>query len=607
MATAESIKDHAAEQRLYRRRAVSLGLLMLLCLLGLGWRLLHLQYQAFDRYRTASNRNRITIEAVSPVRGLVWDRNGSLLAENRAAFSLQLTPERVPNLNATLAELARLLRLDETEIQLFRQEARRRRSFERVVLRSYLSEQEAAVFAANRHRFPGVDLQGELVRHYPYGELAAHAVGYTGRISESDQARIDRRRYQGTLFIGKSGVERAAESKLHGEVGYQQVEVDAHGRSLRVLDRNDPEPGQDLVLNLDIDLQRVASQALGERRGAVVAIDPSSGGVLALVSKPSFDPNRFVTGLNTAEYQALVSGGRPLFDRAVQGQYPPGSTLKPFFAIAALHDGKARPEERSFCSGAFQLPGRERKYRCWKRQGHGHLNLADAIKHSCDVYFYGLALNLGIQRMHDHLKAFGFGDRTGLDLSGEASGLVPSADWKRATRGEAWFPGETLISGIGQGFNLVTPLQLAVATATLANKGSLYAPRMVRDTANSGALIRKLERHPAHWQLAHQAMVAVMQSPGGTAYRSGLGAAYSFAGKTGTAQVYELAQDDEERDPLEPVEERLRDHALFIGFAPAEAPRIAVAVLVEHGGSGSAAAAPVARLVLDHYLREGSG
>ena len=460
--TRDTLKDADAERALFRGRVRWLLVLIALCVGLLGVRLYQLQLVDHERYRTASNRNRIAIAPIAPVRGLIRDRNGVLLAENRAAFSLQLTPERVADIDATLRVLAEVVALAPQEIEAVHEQIRRQQRFERVVVRSYLSDAEAAAFAAQRHRFPGVDLHGELVRHYPYRETFAHVIGYVGRISQRDLERVERDRYRASLYIGKAGVERTYEALLHGEPGLQQSEMDAHGRALRILERDSPTPGESLDLSLDADLQFAADAALGGNRGAVVAIDPRNGEVLALLSKPDFDPNRFVTGIDQASYDALNRQGRALFNRALQGQYPPGSTLKPFIGMAALHDQRTSPLSRTFCSGAFQLPGRERKYRCWKRQGHGHMNLADAIKHSCDIYFYQLALDLGIQRLHDHLTAFGFGARTGIDLPGEAPGLVPSADWKRATRGVAWYPGETVIAGIGQGFHLATPVQLAV-------------------------------------------------------------------------------------------------------------------------------------------------
>ncbi|MEC9340029.1 MAG: penicillin-binding protein 2 [Pseudomonadota bacterium] len=599
----EALKDADAERVLFRGRARWMIVLMGLCIGLLAVRLHQLQVVDHERYQTASNQNRIDIEPVPPVRGLISDRNGVLLAENRAAFSLQLIPERVPDVEATLLELSRVVALDEDDLNAVREQIRRQRRFERAVVRSYLSDQEAAAFAAQRHRFPGVDLYGELVRHYPFREAFGHVIGYVGRISQKDLERIDRDQYRGSLYIGKAGVERTYESVLHGQVGLQQSEVDAHGRSLRILDRDPPTPGRSLRLSLDADLQLLADAALGANRGAVVAIDPRDGAVLALVSKPAFDPNLFVTGIDQASYDALNSRGRALFNRALQGQYPPGSTLKPFIAIAGLHDQRAAPQHRVYCNGAFQLPGRERKYRCWKRQGHGHLNLADAIKHSCDIYFYHLAVDLGIQRLHDHLVAFGLGAPTGIDLPGEGAGLVPSADWKRAARGVAWYPGETVIAGIGQGYHLTTPLQLAVATAVLATRGTLRVPTVVDGQALPP--LRILNRGELHWAQVIGAMEAVMQSPGGTAYATGQDAPYRFAGKTGTAQVYGLAQDDDAAVSAHEQPEALRDHALFIGFAPADDPRIAIAVVVENGGSGSRAAAPVARTVIDRWLEVG--
>lgn len=599
----DAIKDHIAEQLLFRRRALVLGVAMLCCIGALVGRLFQLQHLQFDRYATASNSNRIQVEPVASVRGLIVDRNGVVIADNRAAFSLQVTPERVGDLESSLRGLQRILAIGDDDIAAFREQVAHQRGFQRAALRSYMSEEEAAVFAVNRHRFPGVDLQGELVRNYPMADLTAHVVGYVGRIGAEDQREIDPNRYRATLFVGKAGVERAQERRLHGAEGYQEVEVDAHGRSLRILNRRDPVPGEPLTLNLDIELQRTATEALAGQRGAVVAIEPATGAVLALVSQPAFDPNLFVTGLNRAAYQELIGGGRPLFNRALQGQYPPGSTIKPFVALAGLHDGKIAATSGEYCSGAFQLPNRQHKYRCWKRHGHGYLAVSDAIKQSCDVFFYRLAVALGPQRLHDHLAAFGLGSRTGIDIGGESAGLVPSPDWKRAVYNTAWYPGETVISGIGQGYHLVTPVQLALATAVIANRGNVVPPEVVRLSVDAGGPRRHFDRSSAHWDLVVAAMEAVMQSPGGTAYRVGLDAPYRMAGKTGTAQVYQLAQGDAKAK--RPVDERLQDHALFIAFAPVESPRIAVAVVVENGGAGSSVAGPIARRVLDRYLVAG--
>lgn len=596
-----ALKEPVAEIRLYRIRALVLTALMGAALLGLCGRLVYLQVIEHQRYATASQNNRVKVRAVAPARGLIYDRNGVLLAENLPSHSLQVIPEQVRDLDATLAALGEVVSLRAQDIERFRALRRSKQVFESVRLRSFLTEAESAAFAVQRHRFPGVDLVGELHRHYPLGDLTAHSVGYVGRVAATDldglsaEARV-------TDHIGKSGVERAYEDRLNGTVGHEQVEVNAHGRSLRVLERQPALAGDDLQLTLDMGLQRLAVQALGERSGAVVALDPNSGEVLALASWPSFDANPFVRGIEVAEYRELLqSRQRPLFNRALRGQYPPGSTIKPFMVLAGLDAGVVVDRTRFLCRGWFKFEGQPRRYRCWRRWGHGRVDLEHAIAESCDVYFYQLSVLLGIQRMHDFLVRFMFGRPTGLDIGGELSGLMPSPAWKRANRGQPWFPGETVIAGIGQGFVLSTPLQLAAATAMLATRGQLHAPHLVMRADGGAAVQAEVELPAAHWQAVIEAMEAVVHGPTGTARKIGEGIGYRMAGKTGTSQVYGLSQDDDDAD--EPVAEELRDHGLFIAFAPVDQPRIAVAVVVEHGGGGSSAAAPVARRVIDYYLQ----
>jgi penicillin-binding protein 2 len=465
-----------------------------------------------------------------------------------------------------------------------------------------------ARIAVNGHRFPGVGIHAHLLRSYPLSEHTAHVLGYVGRINEEELERIDASDYSGTNYIGKGGVEKAYEDLLHGSVGHQQVEVNAKGRVLRVLESQAPGAGKDLRLFLDIRLQQDAAAALGDRRGAVVAIDPRTGGVLALVSRPSFDPNLFVEGIGTADYKALRdSPDKPLFNRAIRGQYPPGSTVKPFVGLGGLETGAVGRSETKWCPGFYRLPGHSHKYRCWKRWGHGTVALDKAIVQSCDVYFYRLAHDIGIDRLHEFLAGFGFGARTGIDVSGELGGLLPSKAWKRRARNEPWFPGETLIVGIGQGAFLTTPLQLAAATAALAARGRYVQPRVARATEVPGsesereipAVIRQLPLSPHRVDAVIASMTDVVESDRGTAKRIRTDA-YRIAGKTGTAQVFTVGQKERYRESE--VAERMRDHALFLAFAPVEDPRIAVAVIVENGGHGGSVAAPVARRVMDSYL-----
>ena len=609
-----TIKDHIRESRLFNERAaVSLVIAMLLVLVIVA-RLVYLQIISHEHFATLADENRISIIAIPPTRGLIYDRNGVLLAQNLPSFSLEITPEQVPDMDATLAGLRELLDISEDEEQRFRRQARQYRPFNSIPLKFHLSDEEVARFAVNRYRFPGVEIEARLIRDYPLGQRAVHAIGYVGRINEEELQTLDAANYSATRFIGKTGVERYYEDILHGRVGYKNVETNALGRILREVSRTSPVPGEDIYLTLDINLQKLAEDALGKRRGAVVAIDPRNGEVLALVSTPTYDPNPYVTGIDPKTYRALQSSiDKPLFNRALRGQYPPGSTIKPFIGLAGLDYQLVTMGTSSYCPGWYSLPGDDHKYRDWKRGGHGRINLDKAIVQSCDVYFYDLALSLGIDRIHDFLARFGFGEKTGIDLKGESSGLLPSRTWKRSRRHAPWYLGETLITGIGQGYVLTTPLQLAVATATLATHGTRLAPHLLYASRMPDAEqleIPEPRRLPPvelassrHWEQIIASMEKVVHSIHGTAHRIGNGAPYRIAGKTGTAQVFGIKQNEEYKK--EEVASRLRDHALFIAFAPVQAPRIAVAVIVENGGGGGSAAAPIARRLMDYHLLHG--
>jgi len=606
-----TFKDHLRESHLVNTRLIIAGLISVLIFAVIAMRLVYLQVVEYEHFDSLANKNRVHIEALPPQRGLIFDRNGVILAENIPTFSLELVPERVPNITDTIEALSELLNFSEEDVANFKTRLQRHRRFEQVTLRARMTEEEVALFSVNRHRFPGVDVVGRLVRHYPQGELFAHAIGYVGRINQQDLLVIDTQNYKGTLQIGKTGVEKQYEDLLHGKVGYRQVETNVQGRSVREL-RNEPSiGGQDVYLHLDAELQKVAAEVLGDFNGSVVAMDPRNGGILAMVSKPDFDPNKFVTGISTKDYAELRdSRDQPLYDRSIRGNYPPGSTIKPFVALAGLELGVTTPDARTYCPGFYSLPGHSHRYRCWRRQGHAHVDAISAIAESCDVYFYDLARALGIDRMHLFLDMFGFGNRTNIDIPNEGSGLSPSTSWKRNTRNQPWFPGETLISGIGQGFNQTTPLQLAQATAILAMRGQIREPKLVRATRENGEMPIELIANPiintlpmqnaANWQKMVDAMVEVVHGRRGTARAIGKDLPFQIAGKTGTAQVFSLGQ-DEEYD-AETLDRRLHDHALFIAFAPADNPEFAIAVVVEHGGGGSSVAAPMARKIIDQHF-----
>jgi penicillin-binding protein 2 len=611
MARGVTLKDPLRESYLFRQRSIvaSIGIAVLLVVLLL--RLFYLQVIRHDHFVTLSTNNSVNLLPLAPTRGLIYDRNGVLLAENIPAFSVELTPEAVPDIEATLFDIASLISVSENDLERFREELKRKRRFESIPLRFRLTDEEVALLAINRYRLPGVEVNSRLTRYYPLGTLTAHSVGYVGRISEEELKTLDVSKYSATSHIGKVGVEKAYEEQLHGHAGYQQAETNARGRILRIIDTTPAIPGQNLYLNLDIRLQRVAEEAFAGEWGAMVAIDPNSGAVLALVSLPSFDPNLFVNGIDSKTYNALVnSAERPLYNRALRGSYPPGSTLKPFVGLAGLELGEISASQSLFCPGYFMLKGDDHRYRDWKKDGHGPVNINTAIVQSCDVYFYSLAQKLGIDRLSGFLGQFGFGSPTGIDIGGESSGILPSREWKRKARKQVWFPGETLITGIGQGYNLTTPVQLANATAALASHGKHMAPMVVHTTEDpASGKQTELPLHPfteipvtsaGNWDKVVSAMTQVVHGAGGTARGISRDITYQIAGKTGTAQVFGIKQDA--RYVEAEVQKRLRDHALFVAFAPVDNPQIAVGIIVENGGHGGSVAAPIVRRVMDTYL-----
>jgi penicillin-binding protein 2 len=609
----QALRDQQRELSVFRTRLMLAGLAIVAGFGVLFARFTWLQVIQGEYYHTLAEANRISVVPVVPNRGLILDRNGAVLAANYSAYTLEVTPGKVADVERAIDEVAAIIEVGPRDRRRFRKLQEESKNFESLPIRTRLTEEEVARFAVNRYRFPGFEIKARLFRSYPQGAVASHAIGYIGRINDADVERIAlaglTTNYKGTDHIGKLGIEGAYERELHGVTGSERVEIDAGGRAIRSLSRSEPLSGNNLVMTIDLELQKVAEEAFQGYRGALVALDPRSGEVLALVSMPGFDPNLFVDGIDPQSWDALnTSPARPLNNRALRGQYPPGSTIKPFMALAALESGKRTPEYTIDDPGFFSLPGTSHRYRDWKRDGHGAVNLHKSIVVSCDTYYYGLAVDLGIDAIGTFLTRFGLGARTGIDIDGELLGLAPSQEWKRKRFKQRWYVGDTVSVGIGQGYILATPLQLAVATATLANGGTPVHPRLLRSVQNARTLetVQQTARageplgiRPAHLELVRSAMVAVT-SPGGTAAKAGAGAGYTIAGKTGTAQVVGMKQG--ERYDASKLREEHRDHALFIAFAPAEDPKLAMALLVENGGSGSGTAAPIAREVFDFHL-----
>jgi penicillin-binding protein 2 len=576
-------------------------------------RFVYLQAARHTYYQTLSESNRIAIVPIVPNRGLILDRNGVVLARNYSGYTLEINQNKTADIEATVNDLSTLVSITNKDRKRFKKLLAESHNFETLVIRNRLSDEEVARFAAQQYRFPGVEIKARLFRDYPFGETTSHLIGYIGRINDSEVDQLAESdlaaNYRGSDYIGKTGLEQSYESDLHGTTGIEQVEVDANGRAVRMLSSTAPASGNALILSIDAKLQEIAEKSFGNFRGALVAIDPNNGEVLAFVSKPGYDPNPFIDGIDTQSWDELNnSPDVPLNNRALRGQYPPGSTIKPFMALAGLNFHTRKPEQTINDPGVYYLPGSSRQYRDWKAGGHGSVNMFKAIQMSCDTYFYGLATEMGIDNISSFLSRFGFGQKTGIDMEGETSGLLPSQEWKMKRYQQIWYPGDTVSVGIGQGYSLVTPLQLAFATATLANNGVAYKPHLVKEvqsprSSENRSIAREplydLKIDPKDLDLVRRAMVAVTQ-PGGTAVYASLGAPYHIAGKTGTAQVIAMKQG--EKYDAKNVDERLRDHAWFIAYAPAENPRIALAVLAENGGHGGGVAAPIARKVMDYYL-----
>lgn len=605
----QALKNARQEMHTFRVRSLVAACLVVLLTGALMARLVYLQVVQHDVYITRSENNRVRVEPLPPTRGLIYDRNGELLAENRPTYNLTLVRERVDDIDATLALLIDLLDLPDAEIEAFRERSRQRqRPFQPALLMSDLSEEQIAKLAVNRYRLPGVEVEAQLLRYYPDAKIMSHALGFVGRINAEELNQLDPGNYAGTHFVGKTGIERYYETELHGQAGLRKVETNARGRVLRELGRTDPVPGKNLTLTIDKDLQSLAVDLMDGRRGSIVAIAPQTGEILAMVSTPGFDSNQFVTGIDVASYRALQNNiDLPLFNRAARGHYPAGSTIKPFMALSGLIEGEITPSDTIYDPGYYQLPNDSRRYRNWLRWGHGKVDMERAITVSNNTYFYSLAHEVGIDAISEHMHQFGFGEHVTQDVYGESTGLMPSREWKRERFNQPWYPGETLSVGIGQGYLQVTPLQLATATAVLANRGHWVKPRLAKRIGGEEVPVDLPDtkdditiENPEWWDDIYAGMENVLSGREGTARRAGKGLEYRMGGKSGTAQVFSLGQD--EKYNADELAERLRDHALFIAFAPVDDPQIAISVVIENAGGGSSHASYLARDMADAWL-----
>lgn len=603
-----TLKDNSVENQVFVNRIIAAFFIVIVLTIGLSIRLVYLQIVGHEHYATLAKENSVKIQPLVPTRGMIYDRNGKILAENTQSFSLELIPEQIDDLDDTLERLQTLLNIPNEKIEQFHKQRKRQKRFISTPLLLSMTDEEIAKFAVQRPYFTGVDIQSRLVRHYPYTDLAAHVVGYVSRINEAEMKTLPMSEYRGSSHVGKLGIESFYETQLHGKTGYAEMETNVQSRAINTFNTVPPVTGANLYLTLDIDLQKTAYDALEGYNGAAVALDVKTGGVLVFASRPGFDPNPFVVGIDYDSYQALQSSeNQPLYNRALRGLYPPGSTLKPFVGLAGLEYNAVSFEQKTYCPGFYQLPNVPHKYRDWKHGGHGWVNMSDAITESCDVYFYSLASTIGIDNLHSFLQQFGFGEKSGIDLIGEKAGLLPSREWKKQQKKQNWYPGETLITGIGQGYLQVTPVQLARATATLANGGNVVTPFLVdkivtqdETLSNQKAASNVIPLKHVNVQNITNAMIDVVHDAHGTAKNIGKKITYQIAGKTGTAQVFNIKQDAKYNENA--IDFKLRDHALFIAFAPAEDPKIAVAVVVENGGHGGSVAAPIAGKIIAQYL-----
>ncbi len=613
-----TIRDYQAEARLFANRAL-VSFFGIVALMGvLVTNLYNIQVNQYQDYKTRSNDNRIKVVPIAPNRGLIYDRNGVLLAENRPVFDLEITPEKVKNMDATVAQLQTLFEITPEQIERFHRERKRTRRFKSVPILSQLTEKQVAVFSVNQYRFPGVEVSGTLKRYYPYGEILTHVIGYVSRINDRDMQRLSdegkEANYQATRDIGKLGIEKFYEDMLHGTAGYQEVEVNSRGRVIRTLKFVPPVPGKDIVLNIDIKLQTYVHQLLDGRRGSAIVLDPKDNGILAMVSSPSYDPNAFVHGISGKGYSDLLNDkNRPLVNRSTLGIYPPASTVKPFIAVSALQEGVVTPNTTRNDPGYWRIPNSDtRPFRDWLRWGHGRVNLVQSIEESVDTFFYQIAYDMGIDRLSNWMSMFGFGDYTGIDIFEESKANMPTRDWKMSRHKTPWYKGDTIPVGIGQGYWTATPMQIAKATSVLVNEGNVTAPHLLRATIENGEAFdsRELSDYVTYppiqnvpdryWNLAKEGMRLVNHGKKGTARRSFTGMSYMTAGKSGTAQVFGLAEDQEYN--ADELAEHLRDHALFTGFAPFDDPKIIVTIVLENAGGGSSNGAPVARRIFDKVL-----
>jgi len=609
------LKDRDKESSIIKKRIFIVGSIIALLIGGLIFGLFSLAVVQHEHYTTLSKTNRQKIVPIAPIRGLIYSNDGVILAENKPTYSLQVIPEKIDDIDNLITRLREIVHIDDEDIKKFQHLSSKKRRFERVALKENLTEKEVALFSVNRHLFSSVDVVESFYRNYPLGKDLAHSIGYVSRIDENDLENISEAglssNYIATTHIGKLGIEKSYESFLHGKVGYQKVEVNAEGRVIRILEKTSPISGNNIYLSIDLLLQKTAAESLGDRKGAIVAMDPRSGNILAIVSSPTYDPNQFSSGINASLYKSLLSSkNKPLVNRVIQGKYPPGSTIKPFLGLIALDNEIRNLSDEVWCPGWFSLDGHDHRYRDWKKEGHGRTNLDKAIIESCDVFFYKLAFRLGIDEIYRGLSDFGFGQVSGIDITAEKNGLLPSRRWKKENIKDPWFPGETVILGIGQGYALATPMQLVVATAAIANKGILFEPKLVSGISNqegigiittSNKIKNRIQlKNNSSWKEILKSMQSVVHDTNGTAWKSGLNAEYNFAGKTGTAQIIGIDQESEYKE--EEIPDDLKDHALFIALAPVEQPEIALAIVVENGGGGSKTAAPIARKMLDSYF-----